>query len=334
MLNSSGLSKASLLKIHHLMVKARVMEERLIHIYKQGLGYFWIGGPGEEAFSVPLGLLIDKGQGINKDWLYLHYRGLPVLTAMGLSMKEAFRTMLNKAEDQSSRGRNFANHYSLSQWNVAPISSVIEVQYSMAIGTAWAQKRDKNNSSLTVVTGGDAGTHEGDFATCLIWASRPQKKLPLLITVQNNLWGISTAYATQHGSSSIASRARAFQIESYELDGNDPIECYRVLEKAMKSIRENRQPVFIEARVSRLYGHSSASGANRVEKEACCIAQFEKKLFQEGLLSKKERDEIWSSYQEEAIQSQQETMKEAEPSSESIWEDIYHQGENANWRNF
>ena len=60
----SELSTDLLLKLHTLMVKARVLEERLIQMYKQGDGYFWIGGPGEEAFNVPLGLLIDKGQGL------------------------------------------------------------------------------------------------------------------------------------------------------------------------------------------------------------------------------------------------------------------------------
>ena len=239
-----SLSKQLLVQIYDLMVKARVTEERLIHIYKQGLGYFWIGGPGEEAFAVPLGLLINKGKGLNKDWLYLHYRSLPTLIAMGLTIKEAIRTMFNKATDQSSGGRNFVNHYSLPQWNVVPITSVIGVQYSMAIGTAHVQKREKNNTSLTVVTGGDAGSHEGDFASCLIWASRPKNELPLLITVQNNQWGISTHSSSQHGSKTIADRARAFQIESYVINGNDPIESYNTLKKSMKIIREKRKTRF------------------------------------------------------------------------------------------
>ena len=331
--NNRSLDQSALIKIHDLMVKARVTEERLIHSYKQGLGYFWIGGPGEEAFAVPLGLLIDKGQGLNKDWLYLHYRGLPTLMAMGLTMKEAFRTMLNKATDQSSGGRNFVNHYSLPHWNVPPMSSVIGVQYSMAIGTAYSQKRDKNNRSLTVVTGGDAGTHEADFASCLIWASRPANKLPLLITVQNNFWGISTHYSDQHGSQSIADRARAFQIESYVIDGNDPLESWNILEKSIQSIRNKRQPVFIEASVSRLYGHSSASGANPVD-EKCCIKNFEVWLKKEGLLNENQIREIWKSYQDSAKKAQQEVMKERDPQPEDIWNHIYSKGESANWRDF
>ena len=49
------------LRIYDLMLRTRLLEERLITMYKQGDGYFWIGGPGEEAFNVPLGLLADKG---------------------------------------------------------------------------------------------------------------------------------------------------------------------------------------------------------------------------------------------------------------------------------
>ncbi len=57
-----------LLRIYDLMLRTRVLEERLITMYKQGDGYFWIGGPGEEAFNVPLGLLVDKGSGVDHDF--------------------------------------------------------------------------------------------------------------------------------------------------------------------------------------------------------------------------------------------------------------------------
>ena len=50
-------------KSHELMVRSRLLEERLIRMQKQGDGYFWIGGPGEEAFNVALGLLVHKGEG-------------------------------------------------------------------------------------------------------------------------------------------------------------------------------------------------------------------------------------------------------------------------------
>ena len=80
---ASRLSPETLLRVYDLMVKSRVLEERLITMYKQGDGYFWIGGPGEEAFNIPLGLLVDKGQGLDHDYLHLHYRSSGTLLAMG-----------------------------------------------------------------------------------------------------------------------------------------------------------------------------------------------------------------------------------------------------------
>src|SRR5579885_2113528 len=72
-----------LLKIHELMVRARLLEERLIKMSKGGDGFFWIGGPGEEAFNVPLGLQVKKGNGVNHDFLHLHYRSSAIVLAMG-----------------------------------------------------------------------------------------------------------------------------------------------------------------------------------------------------------------------------------------------------------
>ena len=57
------------------MVRTRAMEERMIKMSKSGEGYFWIGGPGEEAFNTCLGLLVKKGCGPAFD--YLHRIALP-----------------------------------------------------------------------------------------------------------------------------------------------------------------------------------------------------------------------------------------------------------------
>src|SRR5437764_6925055 len=135
------LSPELCLQIYDFMLRARVLEDRLITMYKQGDGYFWIGGPGEEAFNVPLGLLANKGMGLDHDFLHLHYRSSGTLLAMGADPADSLRQMKNTATDPYSRGRNFAGHFSLRKWNVVPVSSPIEVQFSIAIGTARAQRK-------------------------------------------------------------------------------------------------------------------------------------------------------------------------------------------------
>src|SRR5438105_11959944 len=155
------------LDIFRIMARARAMEERMIKMSKSGEGYFWIGGPGEEAFNTCLGLQVKKGAGPDHDYLHLHYRNSATLVAMGMPLSDGIRQMGMTATDPHSMGRNFAGHFALRAWNVAPISSVIEIQYVMAPGTALVQKR-LGGDGITIVTGGEAGTAEGDFASCLV----------------------------------------------------------------------------------------------------------------------------------------------------------------------
>jgi 2-oxoisovalerate dehydrogenase E1 component alpha subunit len=311
-----------LLSIHELMVKARVLEERLIQMYRQGHGYFWIGGPGEEAFNVPLGLLMKKGQGPAFDYLHAHYRQSGTLLAMGEEPIGALRQMKNTATDPYSGGRNFAGHFSKKVWNVAPVTSPIEVQYAMAPGTALAQKRH-GGEGITIVTGGDAGTAEGDFASCLVWSTRPGNELPILIVVTHNQWGISTASNTQQGCKDIADRGRAFGMQAKTIDGNDPVNAYLEIQEAMAYVRKERKPFLLEARVSRLYGHSSASGANFVTQEVDCLKSFQQYLQEHGVLTREEADRVTARWTEEIAAAARQVRDEPAPAPESIFEHIY-----------
>ncbi len=202
------------------------------------------------------------------------------------------------------------------------MSSPIEVQYAMAPGTALAQKRH-GGTGITIVTGGDAGTAEGDFASCLVWSSRPGNELPLLIIVTNNQWGISTAASTQQGCASIADRGKAFGMRTKNIDGNDPVTAYLELKEAFDYVRRERKPFLLEAAVSRLYGHSSASGANLIPDEVDCLKSFEERLERQGLLSRAQMDQVRTRWSTEIADAARAVREEPQPSPESIWDHIY-----------
>jgi 2-oxoisovalerate dehydrogenase E1 component alpha subunit len=321
------LDKALLLKMYDLMVRARCLEERLIAMYKSGHGYFWIGGPGEEAFNVPLGLLIKRGQGPAFDFCHFHYRQSATFLAMGEEPLGAIRQMKNTASDPYSGGRNFAGHFSKREWNVVPVSSPIEVQYAMAPGTALVQKRF-GGDGISIVTGGDAGTAEAEFASCMIWSSRPGQELPVLILVTNNHYGISTPYSQVQSVQKISDRAVAFGIKSKTIDGNDPISAYLELKEAFEYVRTERKPYLVEANVSRLYGHSSASGANFVTSETDCIAAFEAKLLERKILAKGEPSRLREHYTEMMAELARQAKEEPLPEGTEIWKHVFH-GESA-----
>jgi 2-oxoisovalerate dehydrogenase E1 component alpha subunit len=147
---------------YRLMVLARLLEERMIQMCLSGEASFWVGGPGEEAFNACVGLQTRKGAGPDHDFLHPHYRSLAVLLALGMAPIDALRQAAMTATDSHSRGRAFASHFSRRAWNVVPVSYPIAVQYAIAPGTALVQKRC-GGDAMTIVTGGEAGTAEGDF---------------------------------------------------------------------------------------------------------------------------------------------------------------------------
>jgi 2-oxoisovalerate dehydrogenase E1 component alpha subunit len=310
------------LEIYRVMVRARAMEERMIKMSKSGQGYFWIGGPGEEAFNTCLGLQVKKGCGPAFDYLHLHYRNSATLIAMGMPLIHGIRQMAMTATDTHSLGRNFAGHFAQRDWNVIPVTSVIEVQYVMAPGTALMQKR-AGGDGITIVTGGDAGTAEGDFASCLVWSSRPGNELPVLIVVTNNGWGISTAAEGQHGEAQIIDRGKAFGIPGEVVDGNDVVASWHAVKRGMDYCRRKRRPFMLEARVSRLYGHSSSSGALRVKNEDDPIPLFEQKLLEAGVLDLAVVEQTHEEARAEVEAALEQALAEAQPTAADVEKHTY-----------
>jgi 2-oxoisovalerate dehydrogenase E1 component alpha subunit len=308
------------LKIHEHMVTARATEEQCIRMSRAGDGWFWIGAPGEEALGVPIGMQVNKGEGLDHDYLHLHYRSSPVVIPMGVRPIDVLRQMAAKATDPFSRGRNFVNHYAIRKWNVLPMAPTIETQYAIAIGTGIAQRRH-GGSGITIVNGGDGGTHEGDFASCLIWSTRPGAELPVLMITANNKYAISTQSCSQHGTE-IVNRARGFKIPAVQIDGNDLFETWRAVSEAMEYVRRERKPYFIEAAVSRLNGHSSSSGANRVDEEDC-IVRLEEKILKNDWATRKDLDEVWRRWRDQVNADYQVVKHEPYPDGQDIWKYIF-----------
>lgn len=299
------------LHVYRLMVRSRALEERMIKMSKSGEGYFWIGGPGEEAFNVCLGLQVKKGSGPAYDYLHLHYRSSATMIALGMDPADSIRQMAMRNTDPFSLGRNFPSHFSRKEWNVVPVSSVIEIQFAQAPGTAIVQKRH-GSDGVTIVVGGDAGTAEGDFATCMLWSSRPGNELPVLMVVMNNGWGISTAHESQHAVKNVIDRGAPFGIPGEVVDGNDPVASWFAVERAMQHCRQTRGPYMLEARVSRLYGHSSSSGAPR-SNDPDGLALYEERLLKAGLLDRATAERVHAEAKDEADEAVARVMREPQP---------------------
>ena len=343
------MDKTAKKKILDLMIEARCMEERMLKMSKSADGHFWLGGVGEEAFTIPLGLLAKcrsrakdpDHHHLDYDYFHFHYRNGGTMLAMGMDPRDELRQMNNRLTDPFSGGRNFCNHYSRRAWNVVPGTSTIQTQCSVAPGTALAQKRH-GGDGVTIVTFGDAGTAEGDFHVGLNWATQPtvmipdsEPGLPILFVCTNNQYGISTDYTDVHGQDQIAHMAAGYGMPVRVIDGLCAETSYNAIKEALDYVRKERKPYFLEAMVSRLNGHSSSSGANRVPtvahpkdhkpgvNEVDPILFWRDRLIKEKVIKADYFDAKFDEQQKRMSEILADVKKEPAPQAEQIYQNIF-----------
>ena len=109
------------------------------------------------------------------------------------------------------------------------------------------------------------------------------------------------------------------------IDGNDVAESWNALEEAFAYIRKNRKPYLLEARCSRLYGHSSSSGANRIP-ELDCIEILEKNLVSRGLAKADALKKVWAGELAALDAAHRQAKSEPPPALPTIWDDVFADG--------
>jgi 2-oxoisovalerate dehydrogenase E1 component len=197
----------------------------------------------------------------------------------------------------------------------------------VAMGVQYLEKQqiaeDFNGQNPVVVCSiGDAAMTEGEVSEALQMAAL--KQFPIMYFVQDNEWDIS-ANSKETRAQNAAEFARGFKgIEVIKIEGNDFIESYEKLEKAIHIIRTERRPVLIHASVPLLGHHTSGV---RKEWYRDDLEEHEKRdplpKFRETLLgmdlTEKELEEI----QNKAIESVQEQYDNATEAEDSKPEDLF-----------
>ena len=217
-------------------------------MYRESDGYFWIGGPGEEAFNVPLGLLVKKGEGLDHDYLHLHYRSSAVILAMGAIDARSTRSgRWKKATDPYSGGRNFADHYAIRKWNVVPCRRRSRCSTRSRPAPRCAQKRH-GGTGITIVNGGDAGTAEGDFATVprLVLAARAGAPDPVARHEQPVGHLDAASRAARRAPHRRPRRGLRHPRRRWST-ATIPMASWFAIEEAMRYVRTERRPYLLEA---------------------------------------------------------------------------------------
>lgn len=245
-----GLSDQDVRDMYYYMVLARKIDERMWLLNRAGKIPFVISCQGQEAAQVGAAFALDREQ----DYVAPYYRDMGVVLAFGMTAKDLMLSGFAKKEDPNSGGRQMPGHFGSKKFRILTGSSPVTTQVPHAVGVALAGKMQKKNF-VTFTSFGEGSSNQGDFHEGANFAG--VHKLPVIFMCENNKYAISVPLNKQLACESVADRAVGYGMPGVRVDGNDPLEVYKVVKEAADRGRNGQGPTLIEAITYRLTPHSS-----------------------------------------------------------------------------
>ena len=326
--DQAGLDAETLRIMFRHMLRSRLLDERMWVLNRQGRAPFWISGMGHEAVQVAFGMNLRPGY----DWVAPYYRDLALTLVLGMTPKDHLLSVLAKADDPNSGGRQMPAHYGCHRFNIISTGSPVGTQLLHAAGIALAS-RMRGEDAVTFTSIGEGGSSEGDFHEALNFAAI--HRLAVLFVVENNGYAISVPWEKQMPTPDVADRAQAYGIPGVVVDGGDAMACYRVAREATERARAGEGPTLVEAKVLRLTSHSSDDDQRRyrnlemlaAEKLQDGVPRFRAQLEELGVLNPGDVEEMRA----ELVRELDAALEEAEaaplPDPSTVMRHVYAEPE-------
>lgn len=316
------MKKEEKLELYRQMVLIRRLEERGAELYQQGkIGGFMHLYIGQEAVST--GLIAARQP---QDRVITAYRDHGVAINCGIPASKVIAELLGKSTG-SSKGKGGSMHIADVDRNMwgghAIVGSHLPIAAGMALGDQYAGR-----DSITICMFGEGATNIGFFHEALnlsrVWS------LPVLWVCENNLYGMGTAVERASAVSSIALKARAYEMPSAVADGMDVMKVFDAANTAMAAVRSGKGPYLLEVTTYRFRGHSMGDPERYRKAEEVKgwqaqdpIGILRKHLLESKAASAKALDEIEAGVEAELKEAVAFAESSPEPSPEDLYADVY-----------
>jgi len=318
--------KEILLRAWDLMCTARAMA-RIYEENRPITKYVHSTSKGHEAIQLATGFLLK-----NIDYAYPYYRDESMLLGMGMQPYELMLQLLAKADDPFSGGRTYYSHPSLNRADMPKMphqSSATGMQVIPATGAAHGLKYQEAQGLLTgaekpivICSLGDGSVTEGEVAEGFQMAVLHE--LPILYLVQDNNWGISASGDEMRAMDAFDYAAGFKGMRRMRINGNDFVQSYEDMEKAIRFVRENRAPMLVHVKVPLLGHHTSGVRSEWYRDD---MAEHEKQdpypKLKQLLVDLAETEESLNAIQEKAdvfiAESFERAKNAADPTPESLY---------------
>jgi 2-oxoisovalerate dehydrogenase E1 component alpha subunit len=245
-----GLSDDKAVAMYKTMMLARRFDERGQLLQRAGKVNFHISGITQEPSQVAMAFAMD----LERDWFLPYYRDYGLVLSLGMTVKDLMLSLFAKGEDPNSAGRQMPGHFGSKRLRIVTGSGPVTTQVPHATGFALAAKL-RGESSVAIVTFGEGSSNQGDFHEGCNFAGVHQ--LPVIFVCENNQYAISM-HVSKQTRGRICDRALGYGFPGVQVDGNDPMEVYRVVKEAHDRAVAGQGPTLIEIMTYRVTGHSAS----------------------------------------------------------------------------
>ncbi|WP_414662002.1 alpha-ketoacid dehydrogenase subunit alpha/beta [Horticoccus sp. 23ND18S-11] len=242
----------ALARIYAWMYLARVSDNRILELFRQGLIRGTVtGGQGNEGLIVPLALLADKAIDVVS---FTHRDSGGHLIWSGNLRDHLNQYFANAGSPTQAREGNI--HHGDPANRSLPMISHLGAMLSNVAGSADSQRR-LGRPAVGFTFFGDGSSSTGDIHETMNLASL--LSLPVVFIIENNEYAYSTPISEQFATGTeLWRRAAGYGIEGFALDCTTDIpHVTRTLAAAIDRVRTTSRPVLIEARTLRLRGHAA-----------------------------------------------------------------------------
>lgn len=243
----SSYSLPPALSLLESMIQIRLVETIIADAKRDSL----IGGPvhlgvGQEAVAVGVASCLSS-----TDRVFGAHRSHSHILAMGLDPYKLFAEVLGRS-DGVSKGMGGSMHLFSKDIGFYGSVPIVAGTVPLAVGAGLSAKHLKT-SDLAVAYLGDGACEEGIVHESLNLAS--QLKIPIVFVVENNLFASHMHLSQRQPLRSTARFAKANDIDSFTVDGNNVVEVASSFLKLADRARSGHGPGFLEAVTFRWYGH-------------------------------------------------------------------------------
>jgi 2-oxoisovalerate dehydrogenase E1 component alpha subunit len=256
-----GLADADLVAMYRTMALARALDERMWVLNRSGRAPFVISGQGHEGAQTGIAWPLRR----DSDWVAPFYRSIATCLVAGMTPRELMLAQFARGSDPSSGGRQMPGHYGHPGHHVVSVSSPVATQILHATGIALAA-RIRGLDQVAMAIMGEGSSNQGDVHEALNFAAI--HRLPFVFVVENNGYAISVPAEKELSVRDVAVRAAGYGIPGVVVDGTDVLACYAASREAIDRARRGDGPSLIEAKVTRLTGHSSDDQQTKYRSES------------------------------------------------------------------